>query len=189
MTWIHAGPFARDPLTAATTAKQMRQDVAESLADPLVWQTAQQIVAGVAPRDEVNQARAIHTWLTSPGRYRFVNSPVNVQLLETPAWQLKQIQQQGFVQGNCADAAELSAALLEAIGIRCVFIVVSFPRRPNEFSHVFTVAYANNHGQIVPTAVAHPKALGFPIVAEEFDITRPTDIQRITFVKHQQFPA
>lgn len=154
---------------------------------PIVWKTAQDIVARVAPRDEVNQARAIHEWLVQ--RYRFVNSPVGVQLLETPAYQLSEIRTKGYVQGNCADAAELAAALLEAIGIRCRFIVVGFKGSRSEFSHVFTVAYANNHGTTTPLAVAHPKALGFPVIAEEFDITRPMDLRRVQFVRHRSFPA
>lgn len=168
-TVTNRGPSTR--LQAKDTLVVMRKHVHDELAVPLVWETARLIVANVTPRDEPAQAVAIREWLSS--RWRFVNDPMWHQLLTTPVYCLKKIKEQGFVQGNCADAAMTSAALCLAIHIACKFAAVSFgqqkPPHHAPYSHVMTIAY--------------PRTRIGSSVAVEMDFTRPTDLARAAFTR------
>lgn len=163
------GPSTR--LEAKDTLEQMRKHVHQEIGIPLVWETARAVVANVTPRDEVAQALAVRDWCKD--HWRFVNDPMWHQLLTTPVYLLDHIRQAGYVQGNCADAALLSAALCLAIHIPCKFAAVSFgqqrPPHHAPYSHVMTIAYPHTH--IGSTA------------AVEMDFTRPEDLARAAFTR------
>jgi hypothetical protein len=169
VTVFDKGPSTR--LEARTTLETMRKRVHSELPIPIVWETARAIIANVTPRDEVAQAEAIRQWCSK--NWRFVNDPMWHQLLTTPTYCLKKIREQGYVQGNCADAAMLSAALCLAIHIGCKFAAVSFgqqkPPHHAPYSHVMTIAYPRT--RIGSTA------------AVEMDFTRPADLARATFTR------
>lgn len=168
-TVMDRGPSTR--LEARDTLQQMRKHVHGELARPLVWETARGIIAPVPPRDEPAQALAVRNWCNA--KWRFVNDPMWHQLLTTPVYCLERIRRQGFVQGNCADAAMLAAALCLAIHIPCRFAAVSFgQQRPPEhapYSHVMTIAY--------------PRERTGAEAAVEMDFTRPTDLARAAFTR------
>lgn len=165
------------PLGARVDAQkimeQMQKLVRASLTSPIVWETARAIVADVAARHEDEQATVIRQWLVE--HLRFVNDPVATQLLTAPEYLLEKITADGYVLGNCADAAMLAAALCEAIRIRCNFVAVAFGHDHANYSHVFTMAY--------PHTAYGAKA------AVEFDVTRPPGLPRANFTRHLEYPA
>lgn len=160
---VDQGPRTR--LEAARTLQAMQLRVRQELALPIVWETARWIVRDVTPRFELEQARQIRHWCAS--RFLFVNDPAYHQLLTTPAYCLQKIRTLGKVQGNCADAAMLTAALCLAIRIPAAFIAVAFQDPRASYSHVFTMAY--------PRVERAKRAI------VEMDITRPPQVRRANF--------
>lgn len=158
------GPRTR--VQAKDTLAEMRRIVRAQVIQPIVWETARAIVAKVTPRDEGYQAQTIRSWCAK--RWRFINDSRWYQNLAggSPVYCLTRIREQGYVQGNCAGAAMLSAALCEAIHIACRFISVAFNDVAEPYSHVFTVAY--------------PKVPGGR-AAVEMDFTRPDAVRRAQF--------
>lgn len=143
-------------LRAERTLAQMRANVLDACSKPHTWETARTIVADVAERDQATQAQAIRAWMAA--RFRYVNDPVRVELLETPGYLLARIARDGFTQGDCDAAASLAAALCSAVGIPVELWAVAFkPGQP--YAHVF--------------AVATPKRGGGPV---EMDVTRPAGV-------------
>lgn len=128
--------------SAPQTLARMAHNIRASLKDPAVVETARGIVARVEPRDCVAQARAIRAWTDK--RFRFVRDPLGVELLETPAFHLARIRELGFVQGDCDDAATITAALGMAIGIPAMLHAVAFFDPGAPFAHVYTVLYPTN---------------------------------------------
>lgn len=130
--WIPGGD-----LGAMQTLREMRRLVNESLYQPLLINTAHEIVTPCRARDTGCQAAAIRAWLAA--HFRFVPDPRGVELLRTPAVLLEWIEQQGFVTGDCDDAAVLAAALGKAVGLMASFVVVGFRTTGAPFTHVFTL--------------------------------------------------
>jgi transglutaminase-like putative cysteine protease len=124
---------------APATLARMAHNIRESLRSPSVVETARGIIAGVAPRDCVAQARAIRAWVDK--RFRFVRDPLGVELLEAPSFHLSRIRDFGFVQGDCDDAATITAALGMAVGIPATLHAVAFFKPDAPFAHVFTVLH------------------------------------------------
>ncbi len=168
MTYVLSGIDAPTRATAATTMRKMAADVRRSIVQPIVWETARSIILPVRARDEVNQALAIRRWVKA--RIRFVKDPVDTQLLTVPDYMLQQINSQGFVQADCADAAELCAALCMGIGLACSFVAVAFNTPQANYSHVFAVADANMPGARVAKI--------------EMDVTRPDGVQTAKFSRY-----
>lgn len=121
---------------SSQTLHRMRDLVNRSLSVPLVVETANGIAALVAPRDYLGIAQAIRGWLTQ--HFRFVRDPVGVELVRDPVYMLRQWQANGYITGDCDDAAVLGAALGKADGIGARFVAVGFqPGGP--LLHVFTI--------------------------------------------------
>jgi transglutaminase-like putative cysteine protease len=59
------------------------------------------------------------------------------------------------VQGDCDDAATLTAALCNGVGIECALQAVAFDRADAPFTHVFTWAFPRG-GQPRNMDVSHP---------------------------------
>lgn len=130
-------------LGALQTLRKMRSLVNASLADPLVIQTARNIVenAGVLGRDQWGKYLALRQWLEA--HLQFLPDPLGVEVLSTPRYMVEHIQRQQFVSGDCDDGAILGAALGKAVGLPAKFRALSFvnPRRP--FQHVYTLLLVN----------------------------------------------
>lgn len=138
MALLIKGWSPRTPAEAKKTLEQMRRNVRESLTSERVLVTARKIADAAGARDEVTQARLIRQWLCD--RFKFLNDPLGIELLEAPSFQINRILARGHVQGDCDDAATVSAALLLAIGIPCQFITLAFaPSGP--WAHVYTVGF------------------------------------------------
>lgn len=141
------------------TLDRMAALVNASLSVPLVIETANGIAATVPPRDYYAIAQAIRAWLTR--RFRFVRDPVGVELLRDPEYQLRQWMTNGYITGDCDDAAILGAALGKAVGIGGKFVAVGF-RPGGPLVHVFTVLTGRASGGI--------GSLGSGV---DLDVTRP----------------
>lgn len=137
---------------APKTLERMAQNIRDSLRDPAVVEVARGIIARVAPRDCEGQARAIRAWTDK--RFRFVRDPLGVELLETPSFHLARIKKYGFVQGDCDDAATITAALGMAVGIPATLHAVAFFKPDAPFAHVYTVLHPTP-GQPVEQDITH----------------------------------
>lgn len=149
-----------DRPTAQDTMREMRRLVRASLMRRPVIETPRMIIRGVPERQELAQARAIRAWCDS--RFRFVRDPVGVEYLIAPSRQLAEVRRWGFVQGDCDDAAMMTAALCMSVGLPCRFYAVA-RNAQDVYRHVFAVAY--------PLDRASGRR-----VAVELDITRPSEI-------------
>lgn len=163
MTHLLAGWQRNDPVSARRTLEQMRRNIRGDLKKPIVWETAREIVARVPERDYALQAKTIRSWCKS--HFRYVADPVHVDLLTTPQYDLEKIKKYGYFQGDCDDAATITAALCEAVGISCTLWAVAFISPTAPFSHVFTVANLRGGG------------------VQEMDVSHPDDTQRRIFTR------
>lgn len=127
------------------SVSQMARLVREGATDPLVRETASQIVAGVDGRNPVAQASAIRSWLA--GHFQFLRDPLGAELLHTPRLMLTRIMQSGTVRADCDDAAILGASLARSIGLRTRFVVVGFLASNAPFRHVWAEASASSGPQ------------------------------------------
>lgn len=131
------------------TLAAMEAAVRAGIRDPLVVQTARRIVARVPERDTRAEAEAIFRWLQA--HLRYTRDPTDYELLVGPARFLREIQAHGAAVEDCDSASMALAALLQAIGIRTRFRVLSgeAPRGPDSrFSHVYVEAFMD--GEWVP---------------------------------------
>lgn len=134
MTTVHTISIGAGDYGASQTADQMVRLIRQGAVTPIVRRVALQIVAS-DPRDQRIQAGTLKTWLHS--RFRFVRDPFGAELLHTPEYLLRGVEAEGYVQGDCDDAAILGASLARSIGFRTRLIIVAFhdPRAP--YSHVW----------------------------------------------------
>jgi transglutaminase-like putative cysteine protease len=119
--------------------------------DPAFRAFALSVVRGCGGRDLVCQLTVLRAWLQS--RFRFVRDPYGVELVYSPERQVDMFRRQGYIEGDCDDAAVLAAALAQALGFRVRFKLLSFFNLETP-SHIYT------------------EALG-PYGWVEFDVTRP----------------
>jgi transglutaminase-like putative cysteine protease len=108
----------------------MREFVRAYKADPVIYDLARQIVAGVREKDYVGEARAIHEWVRDNVRY--VQDPREVEAVQTPPMTLN------IGQGDCDDKATLAAALLESVNHPTRFKAVG---PDSDLTHVYVETY------------------------------------------------
>jgi len=119
-----------------TTLRRMHQLVREAVVDPGVRDVALAIVRPCPGRAYTCQLRALRAWLA--GRFRFRRDPYRVEWAMAPAKQLATVRGQGFVEGDCDDAAILAAALGQAVGFPARFVVLGFLGARGPYGHVYT---------------------------------------------------
>lgn len=119
----------------------------------LVWDTAMAVTGGAESLDACLTLRA---WVNA--RFRFEHDPPNMEFVQSPEAQLRFIARDGFVRGDCDDAATLVAGLALAAGLWVRMVAVAFLDKPNVFRHVWS--------EIAPKA-------GPDGVWIECDVTRP----------------
>jgi hypothetical protein len=137
------------------TLAGMARVVRESQVDPLVLETAADIVRSVSGRNKAGQIAAVRQWLKR--KVQFLADPADHELLRTPHYMLNRIRSVGRIQADCDDAAILAAALLGAIGIRTRFVAAGFQAVPGPLLHVWTDGLGENGWQ-------------------ELDVTRPEGV-------------
>lgn len=165
--------------TAATIAEMERLAV-KGGRDVAVRLMALDIIEGIPARDHRKVAERIFQWLQDNGSgeksgVKFVNDPFRVETVQDPWITL-------FVTGcgDCNSAhSTTSAALLLSVGIPCMFRTVKAdPRRPDSYSHVYTVALVRGEPVAMDTSVpfstfgSEPKTItgkrDWPIRVEKF---------------------
>jgi transglutaminase-like putative cysteine protease len=152
---------------AATTMQRMAAKVRDCVSHSKdVIDTANNIVSVVPPRDIHGQIQAIYDWLLR--RFRFVSDPVNVELLRDPAEAIKRINARGFTQGDCDEAAMLSAALGISNGIPARFRALAFAARA-PYSHVIA-DLRDNDGTWYPMDITRPQGFTPPPVARSLTV-------------------
>jgi transglutaminase-like putative cysteine protease len=141
--------------------KQMRQQVRDTLKKSReAIQTANMVVAAVSPRDKRSQIDAIFDWLSH--RFRFVPDPIGVELLRNPADSIHQINRLGFAQGDCDEAAMITAVLAMANGIPARFRSLAFNGPSAPYSHVVT-DLAPGDGKWYPIDITKPPGFFSPL--------------------------
>lgn len=135
-TWASFLPIRGGQLGAADTVTIMRGLVDGAITDPVVIQTAREIVAHSGPRDVDAQIQDIRAFLAD--HFLFVSDPLNHETIMYPRTQLDTIARKVYVQGDCDDVATLGAGLGMAVGIPARFVTLGF-RGPNApYEHVYT---------------------------------------------------
>lgn len=151
--------------TNQTVAKIM-QLVDDSLIDPLVVTTAQNIVRNVRERDRMAELRAISAFIRS--KIRYTNE--SIETLKTPRLMVQEIQKYGKAVGDCDDSVILWMALLKSIGHKVRAVVVS-QRRDKAATHIYAEDFINGKWVSDDTIVKY-KPLGWAVPERERTVTR-----------------
>lgn len=106
----------------------MAKVVKQARTDPIIRQTAADLVAYCTPGDYRAEVDACFIFVRD--NIRYLQDPNGEERLEYPAQLLI------TRQGDCDDKATLLAALLESIGHPCRFVAVGYCQ-PGEFEHVY----------------------------------------------------
>lgn len=102
---------------------------------PIVRALASDVIARVPRSDPVAICEAIRAWCA--GVVRFVHDPVGLELVHSPEALARLYRAQGYVAGDCDDAAVLAAGLGRAVGCPARFVAVSFLDSPATYRHVW----------------------------------------------------
>ncbi len=132
--------IAGGDLGARQTLSRMRDAANSGLRDPVVIETARRIASEAPPRDTLGIVRAIYDYVSS--HLHFVRDPRGVEALATPRYLLDRIATTHLVEGDCDDAAILTAALGKAVGLRAKFRALGFLHPQAPYAHVFTLLQA-----------------------------------------------
>lgn len=134
------------------TLARMAQLANDGQKSPVVVNYARLITLGSGQWQGLGAAR-IFNFLARVWRY--VDDPVDTELLVSPDEMLNACEAQGVIMGDCDEAAILGAALGKAVGIAATFTVLAFATDPDRFAHVYAT--------LLPTD-------GPPV---DLDVTRP----------------
>jgi transglutaminase-like putative cysteine protease len=118
----------------------------------------------LATNSGASQARgalAIYNWLART--FKYVDDPVDTELLISPAVMIQAAQANGVIRGDCDEAAILGASLGKAVGIEAQFTALAFEDDPDRLSHVFAVLLPND-GAPVSLDVTRPRGKRLPAV-------------------------
>jgi len=110
------------------TLRLMSQVVKQARADPVIRDTAADLVLGCSPGDYRGEVECLFEFVRD--NIRYLQDTNGLERLEYPTILLK------TKQGDCDDKATLLAALLESIGHPARFVAVGY-QQPGEFEHVY----------------------------------------------------
>lgn len=146
------------------TLDAMARIVHAATADPITVGFARQLVVGptaFASSPQRLQASRIRDWLRVS--WRFVDDPVNRELLRTPDVMLQEYDARGFISGDCDEAATLGAALGLSVGIPAAFNVLELnDGGPAGYSHVFASLLPNGGAEITLDVTRPPRGSTLP---------------------------
>jgi len=138
------------PAGTVATLKIMKRLAREAVRSPnqLTRNKALEVfqAAGLRPRDWFGQIRALQVWVQN--RIRYVQDPVDVELVQTPEVTLK------LGTGDCDDQATLLAAMLESTGHLAKFVAIGVKGGP--FSHVLVETKTGRGWAAVETILKKP---------------------------------
>lgn len=150
-----AGTFA--------TVDAMRQLTMLAQANPTVRRLGEELAGGHGTLAQ--RALRLRDWIDR--HFIFVKDPSHVELLTTPAEQVKQIATTGSAYGDCDDAAVLAAALAQAGGLPVRYVLFGFGPLPTNFSHIFAE---------VPTTAG---VVDLDVTRPHQNVPRPTRVLRM----------
>jgi len=107
--------------------------------------TVEGIIRHVKQRDKLSQMAAIYDWFND--RFRYVNDPVEVELVKDPERILEEIETHGVAVGDCDDASTFLYAAVRSVGIVSEFVRSRFSAN-GPLSHVYA-AGKDQYGQWV----------------------------------------
>jgi hypothetical protein len=136
--------------------------VNESLRDPVVVETAHDIVRHLPERDKLAEARAVSEFVRRHVRY----TNEGIETLKTPRLMIDEIREKGKAVGDCDDHVILWAALHKVLGNPVRFRVIS--QRPDQFAnHIYGEVYIPRHGWVADELIVKDRPLGWKIPAGE----------------------
>lgn len=153
----------------ARTMRRMGELATEDASNPIFQAFAARIFAGIDPTDK--QAIIERAYDTVSGAIQFQNDEASGAGLGDVApddlieFIIRPVDMCGYVEdgiaiGDCDDFSMLLAALLATQGIATKFCTVAADERaPDQFSHVYVVAYLN--GERIPLDASHGKRMGW----------------------------
>lgn len=148
------------------TIALMREYVFADVATPAIQDTLRLLLIGCATHDQECLAEHIWRWVWSSCRFvedyelaEFLR-PYGVNPDDVPEVLVRPSEMVRVRRGDCDDFTMLVACLLEAAGIPWAFdVVAADPGNPQEFSHVYVLAFPN--GNTLALDASHGKYPGW----------------------------
>ena len=144
------------------TIRKINSMVNQSLLDPVVVTTAQNLVRPLPERDKDAEIERISNYVRSHIRY----TNESVETLKTPRLMLDEIRKYGRAVGDCDDHVLLWAALHKAVGNPVRFKVVS-QRQDGVANHIYGEVYSPTRGWVADDLIVKNQPLGWSIPARE----------------------
>jgi hypothetical protein len=136
--------------------------VNDSLRDPVVVETAHDIVRHLPERDKLAEARAVSEFVRRHIRY----TNEGIETLKTPRLMIDEIREKGKAVGDCDDHVILWAALHKVLGNPVRFRVIS--QRPDKYAnHIYGEVFIPRHGWVADELIVKDRPLGWKIPAGE----------------------
>jgi hypothetical protein len=138
----------------------MRAVIDEGVDDPAIIHAARRLAVGAGVRREFAQALAIRGFLARV--WRFVDDPMDRELLQDAPSLLAEYMATGTASGDCDEAAIFGATLGKAIGLDATLTVLAFPvpgeapSPQDQFCHVYATLLTPA-GQAVDLDVTRPR--------------------------------
>lgn len=157
---------------AKLTLQRMRSLVKEAIADhTFVWWTRDQIEqlvpVSIMNRDMAGIARGIRDYVAS--HVQFAPDPVGVENLTPPRQHMEILKRKSYVLGDCDDAATLSAAMGESVGIPASFKILAFYGPKNPYQHVITYLHPRGSG-VIDMDTTRPAQMLPPTATRSFEM-------------------
>ena len=92
----------------------------------------------------------IEKWIRAHYMYR----PEHEEILRSPDFMMRDLERQGYVEGDCDDIAIFIAALFKCLRIPVRFTAIRYNAIP-EFGHVFTEVWTGNGWTVIDPTVPH----------------------------------
>jgi transglutaminase-like putative cysteine protease len=153
------GALGRGDAGTMDDLNHMARLVGQSIKSPMVIYQARQIARLAGERNYRAQAIGIRDFLRSV--WRFVDDPRYDELLRDGEHMLRELNETGFITGDCDESAVLGAALGEAIGIEAELVALAFDPDQGgngEYSHVYA-QLLTPEGECISLDVTRPAGL------------------------------
>ena len=145
----------RNDIGSERTIQIMRDFVNQSLTDPYVIYTAQNIVKFCPEKDRLCYAQTIMNWIEDHSN--FIPDPVDHELIHEPKFLLEKIEEEGQILIDCDDFAILAATLGKAIGLRAKFVILGFLKENRPYTHVYTILnVGGTHWKQIDLKIQYP---------------------------------
>lgn len=141
------------------TVRTIERLADEALTDPIVVETAHDIVRHLPERDKRAEIRAVSMWVRRHVRY----TNESVETIKTPRYLLTEIRKHGRGTGDCDDHVLLCAALHRVLGNKVRFRVIS-QRADGIASHIYMEIF-DGRGWVPDDLIVKNKPVGWEIPA------------------------